>query len=744
MAPLTETRVLLDALARRDHIALIVDLDGTLIPFAATPADGVLAPRIATTLRTLRELGVVVIAVSGRQRADVDPLRSQVPGAWWFAEHGAWRHDDGDGDGDGWSGPERTDDELVRLTDRMAAMVTATPGARLERKTLSCALHWREVAAPERAAFIQAAELAIEEWLESHPHHERLDGVEMVEVRPRECHKGRAVQWVKARWPQAALLALGDDVTDEDMFRALGDDDVAIAAGRPNHPSHARAYVDGVDGVHRLVEWLAEVRGLDASTPPPIHSLDQAHTLAQRTPLLVISNRTPAVPVDPRRREVGGLVAALEPVLVARSGVWLGWSGADGGAEPSLTLGGDSVPRMACFDFPPGWRQRFYDGLCNRALWPLLHSFPGRVRYEEEDWRSYVAANATYARLATEVVAAEGTVWIHDYHLLLTGRELRQRGHTGPIGLFLHVPFPGLDLFETLPWADEVLDGLLAFDLIGVHTRRYADSLLAALRTRAGTRVDGDAVHRQGQTTHVVVAPIGIEPQPFRHDRDPAPVPEPEIEGLRAALGERKLLLGVDRLDYSKGVPERLAGFERLLERHPRWLRKVSMVQISVPSRADVPEYAELRSAVENLVGRINGRFGDADWVPVRYLYRSYSHAVLAQLYRVADVGVVTPLRDGMNLVAKELVAAQDPAHPAVLVLSKFAGAAETLTGAILTNPYYADGLADDLDRALSMPLAERQARHGPMLATVCAETAHAWADRFLEALRDAHRARPS
>jgi trehalose 6-phosphate synthase len=234
------------------------------------------------------------------------------------------------------------------------------------------------------------------------------------------------------------------------------------------------------------------------------------------------------------------------------------------------------------------------------------------------------------------------------------------------------------------------------------------------------------------------VLPIGVDPLTFRVETGTI---DRDIAGLRAGLGDRKLILGVDRLDYAKGIPERLLAFERLLETSPAWRGKVSFVQVSVPSRADVPEYAELKHHVENLVGRINGRFGEADWVPVRYLYRSYDHRVLSQLYRLADVALVTPLRDGLNLVAKEFVVAQDAANPGVLVLSRFAGAAEELRDAVLTNPFHPDGLASDIDRALRMDSHERMRRHSLLTATLADQTPQRWATMFIDRLANARAA---
>jgi trehalose-6-phosphate synthase len=356
------------------------------------------------------------------------------------------------------------------------------------------------------------------------------------------------------------------------------------------------------------------------------------------------------------------------------------------------------------------------------VLWPLFHSAPSRVQCNDGDWASYVAANERFARHALELAQRHAPIWVHDYHLLLVGRSLQQLGHRGPIGLFLHIPFPSLETLETLPWARELVDGMLHFDLLGFQTEADATSFRAAARALRGDK----------RVPEIGVFPATIDPERFRSPGEDAR----DVAGLRSALGERRLILGVDRLDYSKGIPQRLDAYERLLDHYPEWLRRVSFLQISVPSRAEIPDYAELREQVERMVGRINGRFGDTDWVPVRYLYRSYDHHVLAQLYRLADIGLVTPLRDGMNLVAKEFLAAQPPDHPGVLVLSRFAGAAESLASAVITNPLHPEGLAADLDLALRMPVEERIRRHRMLLATLEREgDAKMWARRFLQRL---------
>ena len=698
------------ALARHEHLTLLLDLDGTLIPFAATAEAADLDGTAIELLRSLQRSGVRIVVVSGRPRALVEPFRASLENVWWAAEHGSWRC----GDEGVWVGCPIADElsELVALFEPFKRV----PGARLEIKSQSLCVHWRLVPQALKEDLIAGCELTCDEWLEAQPDYERLEGVEMLEVRRRSSNKGRAVSWVREHLPDARIIAIGDDHTDEDMFGALRDDELAIGVG-PNR-KRARRWLSDPAAVRAFLAWLRDTRTHGPTVPfASLETRPPAAPSAVR--LLVVSNRTPTVTVG-RERQVGGLVSALEPALQTHDGMWLGWSGGETDGERRVTIDDSALPVRASFEFPTEWRDRYYAGFCNRALWPLFHGFPGRVRFSDQDWLAYVAANAEFARHAYDLVAANGSVWMHDYHLLLAGKALRDRGFSGPIGMFLHIPFPQSDLFETLPWADEILRAMLEFDLVGFHTEQWADNFRGCLRARGH------------EPPEIGVLPIGVDPLSFplqigNVDRD--------IAGLDAALGDRKLILGVDRLDYAKGIPERLLAFERLLELSPAWHGKVSFVQVSVPSRAEVPEYAELRNCVEKLVGRINGRFGEADWVPVRYLYRSYDHRVLAQLYRLADVALVTPLRDGLNLVAKEFVVAQDTADPGVLVLSRFAGAAAELTDALLTNPFHPDGLAGDIDRALRMGEVERKRRHGLLLATLANKTPQRWASAFIDRL---------
>ena len=718
-------------LARSDDLIISFDLDGTVVPYAATPPEAVLDEPLLELIARLVDLPRVHVAVvSGRPRGMLGDLAARFPALGVVGEHGAWRTRRGRGEDVLPATPE-----LDELEAGWSTLIAPAPGAVIERKRCSVCLHWRAVAPANRDVLITSAESRAEEWLETHPDFERLDGADTLEIRHLMAHKGVAVPWLRAGSPSGArMLALGGDISDEDLFAILGPRDAAVRVGTSPRRTHASEQVADVADARTLLGWICAARTRPVATAPAmvsdtqrlrIHSVD--------VELLVVSNRLPAPIATGRNREVGGLASALERTLTGQPAVWMGWSGRE--RDPGLHLEYDDAanPPRAYFDYPPGWRASFYTGFCNRALWPLLHALPSHTRYTDEAWRAYVEANAAYARLAVELVGPTATVWAHDYHLLLMAQKLRKAGHMGKVGLFLHVPFPPRDVFETLPWARPILGAMSDFDLIGVQTWRAAANLRECF--------DSLGLKRPDRENDVRVFPIGIEPEAFASAA--ATTDAHDVAALRKHVGHRKLVLGVDRLDYSKGVPERLEAYARMLELFPQWRRQVMFVQVSVPSRSDVPEYAELRHRVETLVGRINGAYGEADWVPVRYLYRSYPPVVLAQLYRAADVALVTPLRDGMNLVAKEFVAAQDPADPGVLVLSRFAGAAEEMHAAVLTNPYHCDGMAVDLDVALRMEREERVTRHRDLAAGVWRGTVDVWANDFLQALAAAPPPRP-
>ena len=714
-------------LASAASIVAAIDLDGTLLPFAPTPQDAKLDDQTADLIEKLSAVpGVTMGIISGRPRELVEDLARRFPKVAFAAEHGVWRCASGV-----WESALDPVPQLEEIERALSGLAKRYPGALIERKTCSVCLHWRRVEPPFHDRIAAAAEVIVDEWLETQPSLERLPSTEALEVRHRAAHKGSALAWLRSHAPAGSpVLAVGDDITDEDMFVSLRESDVGILVASAPRRTQAGLRLPSIAAAHRFLRWLVDARQSRPGQAP--EEIVAARPPRPATPpqLIVASNRLPSAPTGDRQREVGGLVSALIPALEKTQGVWLGWSGAE--RDPGLMLRvepGESFVR-AQFDYPLTWRQRFYAGFCNRSLWPLLHGFM-RVHYADDEWACYVDANRAYARMLMELSKGSAEIWVQDFHLMLVARELRTAGHRGRLGFYLHVPFPPLDVIETLPWATQIVAGMLDYDRIGLQTQRWADNFIASARGLLGSEAEARARQR------VRVIPVGIDPDRFASAAQVSANPNESISlGLEAMLGGRKLILGVDRLDYSKGIPERLEAFARLLENFPEWRNQVSFVQVSVPTRSDVPEYGELRSRVESLVGRINGAYGEADWVPVRYLYRSYDQETLARLYRQATVGLVTPLRDGMNLVAKEFVAAQDDEDPGVLLLSKFAGAAEHLTLALLTNPYHPDGLAADLDQALRMPREERITRHSALRTIVWRDTAEAWATRFLDELR--------
>ena len=450
-------------------------------------------------------------------------------------------------------------------------------------------------------------------------------------------------------------------------------------------------------------------------------------------PVVAYANR---LPVSKSRAgwhaSAGGLVSALRPALEERGGSWVGW---DGGA--------DDVPKRLDglgIDLCPVRLSRkevddYYHGFANRTLWPLLHGLVEQPVLERAWWRAYREVNARFAAVSPE--AAGALNWVHDYQLMLVPALLRERAPEQRTVFFLHIPFPAPELYARLPWRAQLLDGLLGADVVAFHTEEYRDNFArACARLRDDVRVD-DAriVLPDGREVVTAAHPISIDAASYA-----AQAVEPGVErclrGLRKQFGGKRVLVGVDRLDYTKGILERLRAIELVLERRPDLRGSVAFVQIAVPSRGEIREYRELRTSVEELVGRINGRFteplGD---VPVHYLYRGITPDRLLAYYRVADVGLVTPLRDGMNLVAKEFVTSQHAgASDGALVLSEFTGAAEQLHGAILCNPFDVEGVAGAIELALELPAEDRRARLDRMAAEVAEHDVHWWAEQELSA----------
>jgi trehalose 6-phosphate synthase/phosphatase len=427
----------------------------------------------------------------------------------------------------------------------------------------------------------------------------------------------------------------------------------------------------------------------------------------------------------------GGLVSALAPVLDEHGGVWIGWPGFARDALGSARR--VKYPRTSGVEYRPVELSShevnlYYGDFSNRTIWPLFHYFVGRTRIATPSWRIYERVNQRFAEVAAAAADGSRLVWVHDYHLLRVPHHLRQLRPGCPIAFFLHIPFPGADVFRVLPWAGELLRGLLAADLIAFQVPTYAAHFLSCVEELLAVEVDRSAgvAHFEGRDVAVEVHPISIDVARMAHLATARP-------DRRQHARESRTVLGVDRLDYTKGVPERLLAVERFFERYPAWRGRVRFTQLLVPSRERVDEYRELKRRIDEMVGRINGRLSEPGWAPIRYLVRSLPAEELAPLYRGADVALVTPLRDGMNLVAKEYVAANADGD-GVLILSELAGAAQELPEALLVNPFDIDAVAERLHEALSMPEAERRARMTALADRVRQNDVHAWTRRFLEA----------
>lgn len=449
--------------------------------------------------------------------------------------------------------------------------------------------------------------------------------------------------------------------------------------------------------------------------------------------LIVASNRT-ANPGQPR---AGGLAVALADALAERGGgVWFGWSGETLERETrGVRVFAEGNVDFALADLTKAECDGYYLGYANRTLWPVFHYRVDLAEFDERAFAIYEDVNRRFGRLLSQLTRPDDTVWIHDYHFLLMGQEMRASGWDGPMGFFLHIPFPAPEVFMSLPQHQRLARGLCAFDLVGFQTERDTANFRRYLTEHAGAELLADGrIRAHDRIVEAKTFSIGIDAE------DIANLAVGE-EGRAAAdrlgrlIERRALVIGVDRMDYSKGLPNRMEAFGRMLDTHEELHGRVSFLQIAPPSREAVDAYQTLRIELDRLSGQINGDYADLDWMPIRYLARGYSRGTLAGLFRLARVGLVTPLYDGMNLVAKEYVAAQDPEDPGALVLSEFAGAAEQLQEAILVNPHEISGMADAIHRALLMPVEERRERWQALVKSVHEYDISWWRRRFLAAL---------
>jgi trehalose 6-phosphate synthase len=455
--------------------------------------------------------------------------------------------------------------------------------------------------------------------------------------------------------------------------------------------------------------------------------------------LVVVSNRV--APVEEGKQQAGGLAVAVLAALKKTGGVWFGWSGevVDGEAG-DLRISRSGPITRATLDLTRRDHDEYYNGFANSTLWPLFHYRLGLLTFSRRTWEAYERVNALFAERVAPFVQPEDMVWVHDYHLIQVGERLRGRGLRNRMGFFLHTPWPAPEVLIAVPTHERLVRALCAYDVVGFHTEADVHCFANYIRDEAGGRVEdlgpggGVRVHAYGRTAVARAFPISIDAEGMVAVAEQA-ARTVQTRRLRESLVGRDLIIGVDRLDYSKGLPQRFEAFQALLDMHPDLQGKVSFMQIAPPSRTDVPEYAAIRRELEAASGFINGRFAQFDWVPIRYLNTSFSRKALAGFYRVARIGLVTPLRDGMNLVAKEYVASQDPEDPGVLVLSRFAGAAAEMGEALIVNPFDAEGVADAMKRALVMPVEERRARHTCLMQTLRRNDITRWREDFVAAL---------
>lgn len=451
--------------------------------------------------------------------------------------------------------------------------------------------------------------------------------------------------------------------------------------------------------------------------------------------LVVVSNRIS----DPRKPAAGGLAVALGEVLRSTGGLWFGWSGAivDGGTPGDGDLHQQQAGpvTLATVDLCREDHDAYYGGYSNGVLWPAFHYRLDLADFDGHYFEGYRRVNRLFARRLAPLLRPDDVVWVHDYHLIPLAAELRAAGCSQRIGFFLHIPMPPSQVFAAVPQHEWLTRALFAHDVIGFQSRTDLGHFADHARCIAGAKPARE--HRLeafGRRLHAQAFPIGIDVEEFERLGRAKDAREAFLT-TRAEYARRRLLIGVDRLDYTKGIPQRIRAFRQLLAHHPANRQSATLIQIASPSRESVEAYAEIREELERLCGALNGDFGDLGWMPVRYIHRTVARRRLPGLYRAACVGVITPLRDGMNLVAKEYVASQDAADPGVLVLSRFTGAAEQLAEALPVNPYDIHGTAETLQLALAMPLAERQARHDALLRRIREHDVHRWCADFLEAL---------
>ena len=455
--------------------------------------------------------------------------------------------------------------------------------------------------------------------------------------------------------------------------------------------------------------------------------------------LVIVSNRV-AVPGPNGSNQAGGLAVAVRSLLKRNSGVWFGWSGEVSRDEDiAATTHQRGNVTYVLTDLSKSDYQEYYNGFANRVLWPILHYRLDLAEFLRRDLSGYRRVNALFAMQLHELLRDDDIVWIHDYHLIPLAKMLRDRGHRNKVGFFLHVPFPPPEILTALPNHEWLIPQLSDYDVVGFQTTGDAANFARYLESECRFQKCGELrFQTPSRTLRIGVFPIGIETAEFNRLARRS-VRSPMVRNVVESLAGRDMMIGVDRLDYSKGLPQRMDAFERFLALYPDWRSKVTYLQITPRSRSEIQEYVEMERVINTAAGHINGTYGQAAWTPIRYVNQSYSRSVLAGLYRSARAALVTPLRDGMNLVAKEYIAAQDRDDPGVLILSRFAGAAAECSAAVLVNPYDPEMVAASIAHALSMPIEERRERQDELFRVISENDIHAWGEHFLKELTGAN-----
>jgi trehalose 6-phosphate synthase len=451
--------------------------------------------------------------------------------------------------------------------------------------------------------------------------------------------------------------------------------------------------------------------------------------------LVVISNRV-AIPSDEGGARAGGLEVAVRATLKRHAGIWFGWNGRVAKNGPAVTQMIDRDGHSyVVTDLTEEDYQEYYNGFANRVLWPILHYRLDLLEFSRRDLSGYLRVNEHFAAELHKILQPDDMIWVHDYHLIPLAKALRERGHGNKIGFFLHIPLPPPDILTALPNHERLIPALSHYDLVGFQTDNDAANFARYLSNECRLPSRDQRTFGAGdRTVRIDTFPVGIETVEFSRLARRA-VRSPFVHGVLESLAGRAMIIGVDRLDYTKGIALRMDAFERFLVNYPDWRGKVTYLQITPKSRSEIQEYSQMEQQISATAGHINGTYGEASWTPIRYVNKAHNRTALAGLYRSSRAALVTPLRDGMNLVAKEFVAAQDADDPGVLILSRFAGAAVEFDAALLVNPYDTEAVASAIARALSMPLDERRARHEALYQALLANDIKFWADKFIAAL---------